>query len=126
MYEIYTWYSISFSACSLSSVLDSLKNLFVIMNLINEFHLAKHSSRIREKNWGCSKKLLGKSLESDIVSVKVGIHGMVHIRDIVFHTDTKNKVHIHECRQFSEFYLAIENIKEMNSYLSNKSKIKQA
>lgn len=31
--------------------------------------------------------LLGKALESHIVSVKVGIYGMIHIGNIVFHTE---------------------------------------
>ena len=34
--------------------------------------------------------LLGKALESNIVSVKIGIHGMIHVGDIVFHPGTSN------------------------------------
>lgn len=45
------------------------------------------------------KKLLGETLERDIVSVKVSKHGMIHIGDIVFHTVTapqKNKKSLEE------------------------------
>ena len=34
--------------------------------------------------------LLGKSLKSNVVSVKVGKHGVVHIRNVVFHTVIEN------------------------------------
>lgn len=38
-----------------------------------------------------SKKLLGKTLERYIVPVEIGIHGMVNVGDVVFHTDIPSK-----------------------------------
>lgn len=38
-----------------------------------------------------SRLILGQSLQSNIVSVEVGIHGMIHVGDIVFHVVSKEK-----------------------------------
>lgn len=39
----------------------------------------------------CSVKILGESLESNVVAVEIRIHGMVNIGDIVFHATWKKK-----------------------------------
>lgn len=38
-----------------------------------------------------SRLILGQSLQSNIVSVEVGIHGMIHVGDIVLHAESKEK-----------------------------------
>lgn len=38
-----------------------------------------------------SRLILGQSLQSNIVSVEVGIHGMIHVGDTVLHAESKEK-----------------------------------
>jgi hypothetical protein len=76
-----TWYSMSFSACSLSSSLDCLKNLKKRNKRASE-HCADSFGKLRP---AIALHLLGKSLEGDIVAVKVGVEGVVCVRGIVLH-----------------------------------------
>lgn len=79
-----TWYSINFSACSLSSSLDSLKNLRSRNQQLRiQNHLAKEEIQNLER---VSVKLLGETLESNVVSIEIGKHGMINVGNIVFHT----------------------------------------
>ena len=83
----------SFSACSLSSSLDSLKNLFSthkntqIHKRLNHIIRNKFKNNLHNEAYeGFVSVLLGKSLESNVVSVKVCKQRVVHIGNIVFHT----------------------------------------
>ena len=89
-----TWYFISFSACSLSSSLDSLKNLFPpwkSIKFIRKKYIENYEvSLTNNHEISHFQMLLGKSLKSNVVSVKVGKHGVVHIGNVVFHTVIEN------------------------------------
>lgn len=89
----FTWYSINFSAWPLSSSLDSLKNLFnntIFLHLnLNFRHKRKARTKKRKEISECEDSL-GQTLECNIVSIEVSIHGMVHIWHIVFNTVIKS------------------------------------
>lgn len=83
-----TWYSMSFSACCLSSSLDSLKNL-KRKDDKSTLAITRVMQAVGENL--CSLWLLGKAPESNVIPVEVCIHCMIHIRHIVFHTVISNK-----------------------------------
>lgn len=42
-----------------------------------------------QKNFKFWSLLLGQSFQSNIISVEIGVHGMIHVGDIVFHAESK-------------------------------------
>lgn len=85
---------------------------------------------------------LGKALESNVVSVEVGIHGVVHIGNVVFHTvidkfnqssqcfkkklkiyDTKNMLHSLDLlvnRSFTLILVVLTSQRNFRSYGNSK------
>jgi hypothetical protein len=74
----------SFSAWPLSSSLDSLKNLEGQTGITTLYWRICQINK--QANWkAVTDDLLGKALESNVVTVEVGEEGVIRVRCIVLH-----------------------------------------